>query len=301
MHKNRFSSLKLEQKLAEWILRNIHSEFKWLRRILLKGLRFAWRHQPSPIEQNPKEENTFPSGPFIVKRPDQMGDLLLWVPRRLESYLIDDLTGRYGYSHASVDTGEMDEPTGKAVMVEVTIGQTVIRKFQDEYGGRPYARMPLSKIGIDTESFVNCVKSRLGEQYGDLEALTLGEIDDPAKQVCSSVAAECLPENVKREIAKARRLRLLHGTTVSIHSRPNAEKTKVFISPNGFARYFGAPRGEKLDGPDVLIDPIPMDTSIKAVVRKHGWKAVLVLAAAGMLTTGSLLLLSKHHRQNKYR
>lgn len=299
LNQNDKSFLHIERNLIEWIKGLIRSDFKWLGRILLKGLRFAWRHHPGPIERSPKEEIPFPTGPYATKGRRQMGDLLLWVPRQIESFIIDDLTGGFGYSHVTVDTGEVDLPTGKPVMVEVTIGQVVERKFQDEYAGRAYARVPLSKTGVDAEAFVACVTSRLGEPYSNLEALTLGEIDDPAKQVCSSLAAECLPETVRREIAKARRLGLLRWTSVSIHSPSNAPKTKVFISPNGFAQYYGVPKGEKVRGTNLLVEPRPVDTSLKGVVRKHGWKAVLILGAAGALTAG-ILLVVKYSRLKKY-
>jgi hypothetical protein len=290
------SFLELEQKLIEWIIGLVRSDFEWLGRILLQGLRFAYRRRPVPIESNPKEAVTYPTGPYTTNRREQMGDLLLWVPRRIESFIIDDLTGRFGYSHITVDTGEVDVPTGKPVMVEVTIGQSVERSFQDEYAGRAYARIPLSKTGVDGEAFVNCIKSRLGERYDNLEALTLGEIDDPAKQMCSGLAAECLPESVRREIAKARRLGLLSRTSVSDHSHPNAPETKVFISPNGFAQYYGAPKGKNLGKPDFQVEPHQVETSMKAVVRRHGWKVVLILSFACTLTAGAILLLIKYGR-----
>lgn len=286
----------MERIQIEWIIHLVRSDSQWLGRILLKGLRFAWRHQPSPIESSPKEASSYPKGPYVTNRRQQMGDLLLWVPRRIDGLIIDDLTGGFGYSHSTVDTGEVDLPTGKSIMVEVTIGQVVERKFQDEYTGRAFARVPLSKTGVDAEIFVACVKSRLGELYDNLEALTLGEIDDPAKQVCSSLASECLPETVQREIAKARRLGLLRRASVSVHSPSNAPKTKVFISPNGFAQYYGIPKGEKLHETDLLIEPRPVETSIKGVVRKHGWKVVLILGAAGALTAGTLLIVNKYSK-----
>jgi hypothetical protein len=262
MRQNDHSFLKVESKLIEWILRLVRSDFKWLGRTLLKVLRFAWRRRPAPRESRPKEAVAHPTGPYAANRWQQVGDLLLWTPRKIESFLIDDLTGGFGYSHATVDTGEVDLPTGKPVMIEVTVGQAVERTFQDEYPGRPYARIPLSKTGIDVEAFVACVKSRLGEPYDNLEALTLGEIDDPAKQVCSNLATDCLPEAVQREIAQARRLGRLHRASVSVHSPSDAPKTKVFISPNGFAQYYGAPKGEKLAGPDILVEPLHSSSSL---------------------------------------
>ena len=195
----------IRQKQTGWILHLVRSDLKWLGHILLKGLLFAWRHEKIPIEGKP-EKTTLPDGPFTVKREHQAGDLLLWVPRQIDSILIDDLTGGYGYSHNSIDIGEVDEPTGKPVMIEVTLGQVVERKFQNEYKERAYARIPLSKIGVDTETFVDRVKSLLGEPYDTIETLTFGEIDDPAKQMCSNLAADCLPETMRREIARARRL-----------------------------------------------------------------------------------------------
>ena len=284
--------------MIEWILRLARTNFQWLRRILLFGLRFAWRHQPGPVERNPKKAAKSPTGPYVTKRQHQIGDLLLWVPRHIESFIIDDLSGRFGYSHVTIDTGEVDLPTGKPVMAEVTIGQTVKREFQDEYASRPYARIPLSKTGVDAGVFVASVLSRLGEPYSDLKALTLGEIDDPAKQVCSSLAAESLPETARREIAKARRLGLLNPASVSIHSPANASETKVFISPNGFAQYYGVPRGEKVRHTNFLVEPHPLDTSVKSVIRKHGWKAVLVVAATGLVISGVLFLI-KDNGSNK--
>jgi hypothetical protein len=297
MDQNDHSLLKVGWNLIEWIMGVVRSDFKWVGRILVKGVRLALRHQPSPIERISKEQDAFPSGPYAVERSRQTGDLLLFVPRHIESFIIDDLTGRFGYSHVTVDTGEVDLPTGKAVMVEVTTGQTVQRKFQDEYPGRPYVRIPLSKTGVDGQAFVTCVLSKLGEPYGDLEALTLGEIDDPAKQVCSSVAAECLPETVQREIAKAKRLGLLHHMSVSVHSHPWAPVTDVFISPNGFAEYYGAPKGHEVRRPETLVEPHPQDTSIKGVARKHGPKALWILVAAAL--TASALLFITYRRKNR--
>ena len=261
MNQKDHSFVKVERKLIEWIIRLASSDLKWLGHILLQGLRFAWRHHPGPTQSHPHEGGAEPTGPYSTIRKQQMGDLLLWVPRWIDSYLIDDLTGGFGYSHNSVDTGEVDLPTGKPVMVEVILGKTVERKFQDEYADRAYARIPLSKTGVNPEKFVTCVKSRIGEPYDDLEAITLGEIDDPAKQVCSTLASDCLPETVLREIAKARRLDLLGRTSVSVHSPSTAAKTKIFISPNGFAEYYGAPQGKKLRSPDFLVEPHPMKTS----------------------------------------
>jgi hypothetical protein len=289
------SPLNVERKLIEWILRLGRSDFKWLGSILISGLRFAWRHKPGPVETSSKEANAYPTGPYVIKHKKQMGDLLIWVPLKIDSFIIDHLTGGFGYSHVTIDTGEVDLLTEKPVMAEVTIGQVVERKYQDEYAGRPFARIPLSKTGVDAEAFVACIKSRLGEPYDDLEALTLGEINDPAKQMCSGLASECLPETQRRKIARAGRLGLLQRDSVSVHSPSNAPETKVFISPNGFAQYYGAPKGKKLRTTDFLVEPDPMENSPWDVIREHGWKAGLILGAAGMLIAVALLIFRKYH------
>ena len=134
-------------------------------RTVLRVLRWLWKDRAIGTEHANTADGPLPAGPFETTRPQQLGDLLLWVPRRIDSYFIDDVTGGYGYSHTTVDTGEIDVPSGKPIMAEITIGQTVERKFQDHYGRRAYARVPLSAAGVDVRQFVDCVKSKMGEQY----------------------------------------------------------------------------------------------------------------------------------------
>ena len=291
MHQPDSSLSTMGHRQMDWILRLTRSDYKWLGRILLKGLRFAWRHKPGPRGSS-FEGFSVPAGPFLTQRMHEAGDLLLWVPRGIDSLLIDDLTGGFGYSHNSIDTGEVDLPTGKPVMIEVTLGQPVERKFIGEYKQRAFARIPISKAGVDAEAFVHCVKSELGEPYDSIETLTFGEIDDPAKQMCSSLASNCLPETVRRQIASARRLGLLRGAAVSLHSSPNAQQTKVFVSPNGFAQYFGAPRGEKLLCPDTVVEPRPLDISTLAVIHHHASRAFLILGSASLFASALIILVA---------
>lgn len=267
-----------EHHLLDLIKFLFSTDLEWLRQILLKFLLFRWRRRTIRTENgiNKEKKVPLPTGPFLTTRKEQAGDLLLWVPRQVDSYLIDELTGGYGYSHTTVDTGEVDLPTQRPVMVEITIGQTVTRKFQDEYDQRPFVRIPLSPVGVDVEQFVECVKSKMGEQYDAWDAITLGEIVEPAKEVCSGLAADCLPENERQRIARAARLGLVHGASVSVHSKPRAPKTKEFISPNGFAEYYGAPKGKKISGPNIVVQPQPIELSASRIAnqfgRHNGWK-----------------------------
>jgi hypothetical protein len=230
----------------------------------------------------------------MTTRKEQLGDLLLWVPRGIDGYLIDGMSGGYGYSHTTIDTGETDLPTGKAVMIESTIGQKVTRKFQDEYKQRYFVRVPLSKTGVNVEQFVECVKSKMGEAYDILDALTVGEIEDPAKEICSRLAADCLPEKDRGQIARAKKLGLLSRSSVSVYPASGATRTREFVSPNGFAEFYGAPEGRNLSGPDVTMQPHSIKTCKKDVsasaARHYGWK---MLAIAGGVIVVLIFVLTR--------
>src|ERR1044071_6080421 len=136
------------------------------------------------IDTEPPLEKQTPTGPFQSAVKENTGDLLLFVPRNEVGRTISSLTGRYGYSHLAVDCGDIDAPTGRRVMIEATVGPGVHHAFQDEYGKRPFARVPLSKTGVDVQQFCKCVQDKVGEKFDDLEAITLGIVDNPARQIC---------------------------------------------------------------------------------------------------------------------
>ncbi len=214
------------------------------------------RLKPDYADRAPAEKEGLPAGPLRQGGEGRRGSLLIFAPRNAISALIDDMTGGYGYSHLAIDCGEIDVPTGKRVMVESTIGVGVHNSFQDEYGERKFVRIPLEKAGVNVDEFCECIRSKLGEKYDNGEALTLGLIDDPAKQVCSDLAMICLPEALRADIARHHQAGLLHSlSAVNLYRSPN-EALHLFVSPNGFAEYFGAPRGGKLAGPDQLSEPI---------------------------------------------
>jgi len=276
-----------QRRLPRLAMGLVRSDFAWVGRWLLHLLRIRWRKQLVRAEHATTQQSVLPTGPFKMSRPGQRGDLLLWVPRGIDSFLIDELTGGYGYSHATIDTGEIDTPTGKPVMAEITVKQKVSHKFLDEYGGRPYVRLPLSRSGVDIAALVGCVESKMGESYDSWDALTLGEIQDPAKEMCSELVADCLPDAELRSIARASKLGLLHRRSVSVRSKLDAATLRAFVSPNGLAEYYGAPRGRKVNKPDTLTRPRPVDDSItraaRSATRHQGWKLALGLAAAGLI------------------
>jgi hypothetical protein len=220
-------------------------KFEWFRR------RNDWPHVEQALPPNPAA----PTGPFHLEQDEC--SLLLYVPRNIISRMIDEFTGAYGYSHVTVDCGEIDESTGKRVMVESMPGKGVHRAFLDEYGPRAFLRIPLSKVkGIDIHDFRACILSKIGEKYDNEEALTWGMVDDPAKQICSDLATVCLPEEIQRDIAYQHEAGKISRSSVSPHQRPGG-RISVFVSPNGFGEYFGAPRGHKVDNPDVTFVPSP--------------------------------------------
>jgi len=222
------------------------------------------------IDREPPQKKALPKGPLRQAGEGRQCSLLIFVPRSAISKLIDDMTGGYGYSHLAVDSGEMDIPSGKRVMVESTVGVGVHNSFQDEYGDRNFVRIPLEKVGVNAGEFCDCIRSKLGEKFDDEEVLTLGIFHNPAQQICSDLAAVCLPKAMRMDIAHYHRSGFLHPlSAVSLQRKPG-KTFYLFISPNGFAEYFGAPKGSQLAGPDQLSEPVlPADRTppLRAVLK----------------------------------
>jgi hypothetical protein len=127
---------------------------------ILRLLRLARQDKPAPARPQPVPGMRLPAGPFAPAGATDAPALLIFVPRSLKSRLIDGATGGYGYSHLAVDCGEIDEPTGRRVMIESTPGVVVHRSFLDEYGPRPFARVPLAaKASTSRPSAIVCGRS----------------------------------------------------------------------------------------------------------------------------------------------
>jgi hypothetical protein len=248
------------------VMRLARSELKPLSRPLLAGIRLKRRKQPVRPEAAPVVHGEEPAGPFEVCYPEAMGDLLIFVPRSVESHLVDMATGGYGYSHVAVDCGEVDVSSGQRVMIESTMQHPVWRSRQDRYGLRPHVRIAMFGGRAGAETYCTCVRSRLGEQYDHLEALTWGAVDDPAKQICSDLAAGCLPADILLTLVAEARAGRLRRNAVSLHPRPDG-KVGIFVSPNGFAQFFSAPPGHKVREPDVRISTIPQVSYFEPTAR----------------------------------
>jgi hypothetical protein len=205
------------------------------------------------IDTEPPLEKQLPSGPFSVAAKGHLGDLLLFVPRNEIGRTISSLTGRYGYSHLAVDCGEVDQRTDRPVMIEATVGPGVHYAFQDEYGERPSARVPLWKTGLDVEQFCECIHSRVGEKFDNLEAITLGIIDNPARQICSDLVTVCLPETMRQEIARLHRKAVIHPLS-AVRKEKDGTRFRLFMSPNGFAEFLGIPPGKEINRPDQPVE-----------------------------------------------
>ena len=232
------------------------------------------------IDREPPLDNTRPNGPFRPSGEGHEGDLLIFVPRNVKSRVIDRMTGGYGYSHLAIDCGEIDQPTGRHVMIEVTMSDVVHYAYQDEYGERPFVRIPLKKTGVNVQQFCECVRSRLGEKYGNLEVLTLGILDNPAKQICSDLATNCLPEEMRKEFVQCHRAAVIHPLSAVVDKKSDST-LRLFISPNGFVEYFGGPRGKDLERPDQLVEPQPKDSRRAVGLFPKIWKRGVALLTHG--------------------
>ena len=224
------------------------------------------------IDTEPPLDKQLPTGPFHVAAKEHEGDLLLFVPRNEVGRLITTLTGRYGYSHLAIDCGETDEPTGRRVMIEATVGPGVHYAFQDEYGKRPFVRVPLRKTGIDVGKFCECVHARVGEKFDDLEAITLGILDNPARQICSDLATVCLPDEMRAEVVRCHRKAVIHPLS-AVRDEVRSPGFRLFMSPNGFAEFFGVPLGKDIKEPDQLVEP-HIQSSTSAGLLEKIWKQI---------------------------
>jgi hypothetical protein len=233
------------------------------------------------IDNAPAHHETLPTGPIAASGQGTEGSLLLFTPRNATSKWIDLLTGSYGYSHLAVDCGEVERSSGKRVMIEVTVGMGVHNAFQDEYGDRNFVRIPLKNVGVDFQKFCACVREKLGEKYDNEEALTSGLLHHPAKLICSDLATICLPTEIRIDIARHHQAGFIHPLSAArVYGRLNKE-FRLFVSPNGFAEYFGAPKGGKLNSPDRLFEPvIPKKAT---TFRRFPYFWLFVLTAASIL------------------
>ena len=230
------------------------------------------------IDTEPPLEKQVPTGSFHVAAKGHSGDLLLFVPRNEIGRTISGLTGRYGYSHLAIDCGEIDEPTGRPVMIEATVGPGVHYAFQDEYGKRPFARVPLWKTGVDVEQFCECVHDKVGEKFDDLEAITLGILDNPARQICSDLATVCLPKEMREEIARCHKKAVIHPLS-AVRDEKQGSGFRLFMSPNGFAEFFGIPQGKEIKEPDQMAELHLQDSSSAHLFEKL-WKRGDTLATS---------------------
>jgi hypothetical protein len=228
-----------------------------------------WLHK-SFIDTEPPLEKTLPAGPFQSASGTSQADLLLFVPRNEIGRTIDDLTGRYGYSHLAIDCGEIDVPTGRHVMIEATVLPGVHYAFLEEYGDRPSIRIPLHNIGIEVQDFCECVHSKIGEHFDDLKVISLGILDNPARQICSDLATVCLPDAMQEQIIRRHDGMVLHPLSIARHEL-SGSKSRLYVSPNGFAEYFCAPRGATVKTADQLVEPHIQESNTEELIPRI-WK-----------------------------
>jgi hypothetical protein len=94
----------------------------------------------------------------------------------------------------------------------------------------------------------------VGEKFDNLEIITLGILDNPARQICSDIATVCLPDEMRKKITLSHRGIILHPLSATRDER-QGRGSRLFVSPNGFAEFFGAPRGNQIKQPGQVAKP----------------------------------------------
>src|SRR5437870_5514821 len=94
----------LADRLLTTLIRGLLQQgFTLLARPIVRMVRRNRSDQPAPGgDESPAAHKAQPIGPFRLYGRPPACDLLIFVPRSLESYLIDDATGSYGYSHVGI-------------------------------------------------------------------------------------------------------------------------------------------------------------------------------------------------------
>jgi hypothetical protein len=107
---------------------------------------------------------------------------------------------------------------------------------------------------MDVQRFCECIHAKVGEKFDDLEAISLGILDNPARQICSDLATVCLPEEMRDKIAHCHRKAVIHPLS-AVRDKKHGPGLRLFMSPNGFAEFLGVPRGKDIHEPDQLVEP----------------------------------------------
>ena len=119
------------EPLLAWVIKRMYdNDVELLAHTLLRLVRLWHRHRPVRDDPGPVANPADPQGPFAGSRKDQVGDMLIFVPRSLESYLIDTATGRYGYSHVAIDCGGKDGSINQCANVTRNAGRMVVTAIQ---------------------------------------------------------------------------------------------------------------------------------------------------------------------------
>lgn len=133
------------------------------------------------------------------------GAILLFAPDTVVGYALDAGSGFYGYSHAALYLGYVDEH-GEPLLFDIHAGQGLHLRPLSYYGERYIAVVPLSKE--DTEYARKEARKFLKNGVPFRGA--------PGGMSCSELVMACLPPSYRRGL-------------------------EGFVSPNDMARAFGLP------------------------------------------------------------
>jgi len=103
----------------------------------------------------------------------------------------------------------------------------------------------------------------VGEKFNNLKAITLGTLDNPARQIC-------LLETMRQEIARSHKKAVIHPLS-AVREEKRGSGVRLFMSPNGFAEFLGIPPGKEINRPDQLVEPHIQDSNSVGLFEKF-WK-----------------------------
>lgn len=142
---------------------------------------------------------------------------------------IDRKTGRWGYSHVSIDGGEIDKKTGEPLIFDADDRDGVIRRPRSYYNGRRFVEVELSDLA-GAEAY-GAARMMIGTPYDTMELIGPRNQNPRDGIVCSTFVWHCMPQSIRDQIMECKE------GLCSFNNLP---------TPNQLARALGAPKLEGL-------------------------------------------------------
>lgn len=141
-----------------------------------------------------------------------------------------------GVAHAAYLTPWFVIGTTERILIESVL-RGVQQTRESFYGSRPYIDIDIALLGVDPKEFHRKIQMRIGQEFDILALFTKGFLNVDNRVVCIELINECLPDNVRADIAKMAKKGTLPPGSVAIYGKGISPKD-IFLTPNGLLAYY---------------------------------------------------------------